>query len=228
MNSIFKLVLSLSLAAMGLFGLRGVHSRMAEMNRLGRLLLWGTVVALIGAMAGPAQGQRQAKQLARAPYAATSGKAVAVDAGVVPMASTSVVAYSSPSGLIASTGNLYWTSKTWSEFFPSVSTVWRASKGNVPGSEIALYQESGDDTYFGDIVYAQVDGTYYGYFVATYYTTSGVTSQIKRVPLTGGEAVVIAQSPEGRARSLQVGIGFLNDDYFKFKYLSWIDDGGVL
>jgi hypothetical protein len=231
MESIFKLVpWLLSRAAMRLFGLAGALCRMAEMNKFARLLLVGTVVALVFAMAGhaQAQGQTEAKRLARAPYAATSGKAAAVDAGVALMASTSVVSYNSPSGLIASQGNLYWTSKTYSEFFPSVLSVWRASKDNVPGSEILLYQEvqePTEDTYFGDIVYAKVDdGTYYGYFVATYYTTSGVTSQIKRVPLTGGQAVVIAQSPEGRARSLQ--LDYRNDDHSVF-YLDWIDDGGV-
>jgi len=69
------------------------------------------------------------------------------------LASSSIVAYSSPNGLIASTGNLYWTSKFYNEFGPDTSVVWRAGKNNVPGNETVLYREDGDDRYFGDIVY---------------------------------------------------------------------------
>src|SRR5262249_3798207 len=79
------------------------------------------------------------------------------------LASSSIVAYSSPTGLIASTGNLYWTSKIYNEFGPDISAVWRAGKNNVPGNEIVLYKEYGDDRYFGDIVYAN-PGAFYGYF----------------------------------------------------------------
>ena len=114
------------------------------------------------------------------------------------LASSSIVAYSSPNGLIASTGNLYWTSTIYDEFGPDISTVWRAGKNNVPGNEIILYREYGDDRYFGDIVYAN-PGAFYGYFVAnklalgtcsgTQRVSTGVTSVtsentfIKAIPL---------------------------------------------
>ena len=133
-----------------------------------------------------------------------------------PQPTSSVVAYSSPTGLIASTGNLYWTSKAVDEFGPDVSTVWRAGKDNVPGNEIVLYRESGDDRWFGDIVYAN-PGTFYGYFVAHYQTPGGMSSQIKRVPLTGGSAVVIADSPAAGARDLHTD----------GTTLYWIDGGGI-
>lgn len=139
---------------------------------------------------------------------------VAQPALTVPPIAT--VAYSRPSGLIASTGNLYWTSTSVNEFGPDVSTVWRASKSNVPGQEIALYQESGDDRNFGDIVYANV-GNWYGYFVANYLTPSGLVSQIKRVPLTGGAAVVIATAPSPGARDLHTD----------GTTLYWVDGGGI-
>jgi hypothetical protein len=135
----------------------------------------------------------------------------------VPLAASSIVAYSSPNGLIASTGNLYWTSTSQDEFGPDVSTVWRASKGNVPGSEIALYSEYGDDRYFGAIVYAN-PGAFYGYFVANYQTPAGFVSQIKRVPLTGGAAVVIANSPAPIASRDLVTDG---------STLFWVDAGGI-
>ncbi len=46
---------------------------------------------------------------------------------------------------------------------------------------------------FEAITYANVGGTWYGYFVANYPSQN--ESQIKRVPLTGGAAVVLATSP---------------------------------
>ena len=132
------------------------------------------------------------------------------------LASSSIVAYSSPTGLIASTGNLYWTSKIYNEFGPDISVVWRAGKYNVPGNEVALYSEYGDDRYFGDIVYAN-PGSFYGYFVANYQTAGVLSSQIKRVPLTGGPSVVIANSPAPIARDL------VTDGTRLF----WVDSGGI-
>ena len=136
---------------------------------------------------------------------------------LAPLGVSSIVAYSSPNGLIASTGNLYWTSLGRDEFGPDVSTVWRAGKGNVPGSESVLYREYGDDRYFGAIVYAN-PGAFYGYFVANYQTPTGFVSQIKRVPLTGGSAVVIANSPAPIASRDLVTDGAT---------LFWVDAGGI-
>ena len=132
------------------------------------------------------------------------------------LASSSIVAYSSPNGLIASTGNLYWTSKIYNEFGPDSSVVWRAGKNNIPGNEVMLYHEDGDDRFFGDIVYAN-PGTFYGYFVANYQTAGGSISQIKRVPLTGGPATVIANSPALAPRDL------VTDGTRLF----WVDEGGI-
>jgi len=129
---------------------------------------------------------------------------------------SSIVAYSSPTGLIASTGNLYWTSKIYNEFGPDISVVWRAGKNNIPGNEVALYTENGDDRYFGDIVYAN-PGAFYGYFVANYQTAGVLSSQIKRVPLTGGPAVVIANCPAPIARDL------VTDGTRLF----WVDSDGI-
>ncbi len=132
-------------------------------------------------------------------------------------ASSTIVAISSPNGLIASTGNLYWTSKIQDEFGPDISTVWRAGKNNVPGNETVLYREYGDDRFFGDIVYAN-PGTFYGYFVTNYQVGGSVSSQIKRVPLTGGPAIVIANSPAA------VGSRDLVTDGTT---LFWVDAGGI-
>jgi hypothetical protein len=91
------------------------------------------------------------------------------------------VSFRQPDGLILSTGNLYFTSHD-----ASTASVWRTAQGSSPGQEILLYSEPG--ARFGDIVFAQVDGIWWGYFFAT---KAGVVT-IKRVPLAGGTAVVLA------------------------------------
>ncbi len=110
------------------------------------------------------------------------------------LSTPTTLAWSSPVDLIASTGNLYWTSYAIDEFGPDSASVWRASKSNTPGSEVLLYRESGDTAdfrYFGSLCYANIGGNWFGYFVANY----GATSQLKRVPLTGGAAITLATSP---------------------------------
>ena len=64
-----------------------------------------------------------------------------------------------PDGLILSTGNLYFTSHD-----AAGAAVWRTSQTSVPGQETVLYWEAG--ARFGDIVFAQVGGNFFGYFFA--------------------------------------------------------------
>jgi surface antigen len=108
------------------------------------------------------------------------------------------LSYSQPDGLIQSTGNLYWTADQTVQG-RTTAVVYRASKTNQPGQEQILYQELSLPTSRADfkaITYANVAGTWYGYFVANYANyPSQHESQIKRVPLTGGAAVVLATSP---------------------------------
>lgn len=92
-----------------------------------------------------------------------------------------LVSYRKPDGLILSTGNLYFTYHD-----AATASVWRASQSAVPGQEILLYSEPG--ARFGDIVFAQVDGAFWGYF----FSSTGATTTIKRVSLTGGAATVLA------------------------------------
>jgi hypothetical protein len=132
-------------------------------------------------------------------------------------AGTSTVAFTSPTGLVSSTGNLYWTSTVADEFGADVSTVWRASKGNVPGSERVLYREFGDDRFFGNIVWAN-PGAFFGYFVANYNVGGTLVSQIKRVPLAGGPAVIMANSP-----AYIGGRDLVTDGTTLF----WVDAGGI-
>lgn len=96
-------------------------------------------------------------------------------------AQSAQVSFRKPDGLILSTGNLYFTSHD-----AAGATVWRTSQTSVAGQETVLYWEPGAT--FGDIVFAQVDGAFFGYFFAS--NAQGLT--IKRVSLTGGPATVLA------------------------------------
>jgi hypothetical protein len=97
-----------------------------------------------------------------------------------------LVSYRRPDGLILSTGNLYFTYHD-----AATASVWRASQNAVPGQEILLYSEPGPQ--FGDIVFAEVGGAFFGYFFAQ---KDDGTIAIKRVPLTGGAATVLATVPD--------------------------------
>ena len=86
-----------------------------------------------------------------------------------------------PDGMILSTGNLYFTSHD-----AATATVWRTAQTSSPGQEILLYSEAG--AVFGDLVYANVGGAWWGYF----HCLNAATISIKRVSLTGGAATTLA------------------------------------
>lgn len=100
------------------------------------------------------------------------------------------VANMSPSGIVESTGNLYWTRNSFT-VFPRrgySAQVFRAAKTNVPGQETVLYSESSISPFnFGNITFAMVNGVWYGYFIANYRTGG---TYIKRVPLDGSSGAV--------------------------------------
>jgi len=131
------------------------------------------------------------------------------------------LSYSHPDRLIQSTGNLYWTADQTVQG-RSTAVVYRASKTNEPGQEQILYQEPSLPTSrvdFEAITYANVGGTWYGYFVANYAGyPSQHESQIKRVPLTGGAAVVLATSPAAIGNRDLVTDG---------SFLYWADADGI-
>lgn len=104
-----------------------------------------------------------------------------VRAAAVQSLPTGLVSYRKPDGLILSTGNLYFTSHD-----AATASIWRTAQSASPGQEILLYSQAG--ARFGDIVYAQVDGLWWGYFFAT---KAGIVT-IRRIPLTGGVATVLA------------------------------------
>jgi hypothetical protein len=91
------------------------------------------------------------------------------------------ISFRKPDGLILSEGNVYFTSHD-----DAGATLWRTGLTSVPGQETVLYWEQG--ARFGDIVYAEVDHIFFGSFLAT---KAGVIT-IRRIPLTGGAATVLA------------------------------------
>lgn len=98
-----------------------------------------------------------------------------------------LVSYRQPDGLILSTANLYFTSHD-----GDTAIVWRTAQSSKPGQEFLLWSEP--HARFGDIVFAHVDGTWYGYFFKLELKTRRIS--IMRVPLTGGEeAMVLNQEP---------------------------------
>ena len=131
------------------------------------------------------------------------------------------LSYSHPHRLIQSTGNLYWTADQTVQGL-SHAVVYRAAKTNEPGQERILYQELSlplSRVDFEAITYANVAGTWYGYFVANYATYPFQhESQIKRVPLAGGAAVVLATSPAAIGNRDLVTDG---------SFLYWADAGGI-
>ena len=121
-------------------------------------------------------GERKAKQ----PDRLIPGEVLPIAA---PAPATGLVSFRKPDGLILSTGNLYFTSHD-----AAGAAVWRTAQSSIPGQEGVLYWEQG--ARFGDIVFAQVDGVFFGYFFAT--SGFGAEITIKRVPLAGGTATVLA------------------------------------
>jgi hypothetical protein len=91
------------------------------------------------------------------------------------------VSYRKPDGLILSTDNLYFTSHD-----GETAIVWRTAQSSSPGYEFVLWSEP--YARFGDIVFAQVDGIWWGYFFKL-ATITGLIS-IRRIPLTGGEEAI--------------------------------------
>jgi hypothetical protein len=153
------------------------------------------------------------------PLAAVSVNSQDIQAVAASTHGPSLVAYCECVGLVSSTGNLYFTSFGINEFGPSAASFLRTGKYSPPGSEGLLYSESGPAYFdFGNVVWAKVAGTYYGYFVANYDRFGVRISQIKRVPLGGGSPVILAQSPA------YIGVGDLATDG---STLFWADAGGV-
>jgi hypothetical protein len=144
----------------------------------------------------------------------------AAGAATASAATPTLRSYNAPTRLVQSTGNLYWTSNSYSPFraTPYESSVWRASKTNTPGQEILLYSQSSTVPFqFGDLTYAQVNDNWYGYFI--YNNLQSRTSRIERIGLTPTATPTILQS-----NLPMVG---LNDLVTDGSSLYWADVAGL-
>src|SRR4051794_20441435 len=148
-------------------------------------------------------------------------------------ANAAQVAYGSVDRLVQSTGNLYWTSHSFDGQHNQLS-VWRTGKTDNPGDERALWQENaGTSDRFGALTYANVAGTWYGYFVDNFWTGAlggpGTrVSAIKRVPLAGGPAVALrtTDNPYIAYTQLPAVVG-QNDLVTDGAYLYWPDSQAI-
>jgi hypothetical protein len=86
--------------------------------------------------------------------------------------SNRIVARRDADGIVLSTANIYFTAHD-----GAGASVFRTAQSATPGQEAELCHEP--NCRFGDIVFANVDGVFYGYFFAL---ASGVTT-IRRIPL---------------------------------------------
>jgi hypothetical protein len=102
--------------------------------------------------------------------------------GVHPIAAATseLVSKRQPDGLILSTANVYFTARDYTSAHTQTAKVWRTAQTAAPGQEAFLCGEPG--AFFSDIVFANVGGTFYGYFFAT-TAAVGERVWIKRVPL---------------------------------------------
>jgi hypothetical protein len=131
-----------------------------------------------------------------------AGTVDAIGEGAEALVVPSAVANMVPSGVVESTGNLYWTRNTLSGgAAPGGSLplrwtgrVYRAGKTSAPGQETVLYSETGSGfgSSFGNITFANYGGVWYGYFLATSFGGTVV----KRVPLDGSSpAITFGDAP---------------------------------
>ena len=126
------------------------------------------------------------------------------------------LSYTQPDRLVQSTGNLYWTEDQTLDGISHADVLPRL-EGQPARPRAALYQEaSSTPVDFEAITYANVGGSFYGYFVANYPAQD--ESKIMRVPLAGGAAVVLATSPA------PIGDRDLLTDGSS---LYWADAGGI-
>jgi len=138
------------------------------------------LLAIIGLVVTAIAVGAQAPQ--SAPLSEASVVSVPVDA--TPPGSV-FISYRRPDGMILSTGNIYFTSHD-----ASGAHVFRTAQSSVPGQEIELYHEPAASR-FGDIVFANVGGTYFGYF----WAQSGGNATIKRILLTGSPVATVLTPP---------------------------------
>lgn len=143
------------------------------MNTWKKLALLGSALTMTAACAAPTD------EMAEASF--PPGTEDGVVATTSQALTSGLVASRQADGIVMSTGNIYFTAHD-----AGGAAVWRTAQSSSPGAEGVLYYEAG--ARFGDIVWAQVNGVYWGYFLARV----GNVVTIRRVSLSGGSHSVLA------------------------------------
>jgi hypothetical protein len=150
--------------------------------------LIGSVVLFI-AIGGPPKAvlaQTELQSLT-APAAISSDDGLAATArNVETLAPQPLVSFHVPDGMILSTGNIYFTSHD-----SAGARVFRTGQTSIPGQETEIYYEPPGNR-FGDIVFANVGGVFFGYFFAE---NGAGQATIKRILLTGSPVATVLTPP---------------------------------
>src|ERR1043166_6470202 len=109
------------------------------------------------------------------------------------------LANSTPRGLFASNGTLYWTSNDITDVGPDFALIWSGTNNNLPGNETLIRQDvfNPDDTSFDEyasIVGASVGGVPFLYYVFNQSVDGFAGSSILQTPAGGGASNVIGAS----------------------------------
>jgi hypothetical protein len=130
--------------------------------------------------------------------------------------SSRVIAQHVADGMVLSTANIYFTAHD-----NAGASVFRTAQSAAPGQEVELCHEPACQ--FGDIVFANVDGAFYGYFFAL---ADGMTT-IRRIPLApqqGQAAEIIGPVPPAADIDIVSSHGNLVTDG---SFLYWQSDTAI-
>jgi hypothetical protein len=123
-----------------------------------------------------------------------------VDQGLTVFASGPTrLANSTPMGIFASGGSLYWTSEDIDDVGPDFALIWRCASNNLPGGETLIRQDVFDPNStsfdeYASIVGASAGGVPFLYFAYNYSVDGFAGTSIVQIPAGGGALNVIGVS----------------------------------
>lgn len=151
-----------------------------------RFIGWLVLFAAIGSPPRAAQARPELQTLSAPAGSPFYDGPAATARNLETLAAQPLVSFHAPDGMILSTGNIYFTSHD-----AAGAHVFRTGQTSLPGQEIEIYREPPGNR-FGDIVFANVGGVFFGYFFAV--NGSGPAT-IKRILLTGSLVATVLTPP---------------------------------
>lgn len=158
------------------------YKRFFQARFLGSLV----VFTAIGCLPEPAVAQADLQTLTAPAAGSLDDGLPATARNMEALAAQPLVSFHAPDGMILSTGNIYFTSHD-----AAGAHVFRTGQTSIPGQEFEIYRELPGNR-FGDIVFANVGGVFFGYFFAE--NSSGQVT-IKRILLTGSLVATVLTPP---------------------------------